>query len=498
MEPEDETIGILVDKPVEHEVAPEEEVEEDGDVKAEDEEEQIEQSAAEPGALTDEEMVEADDENIIEDEHMKDEEEQIEASDEEEAAPAKGKQSKKSKKSNKVSGKSSKVKDSGRGKRKAGESANLFINVASSILAEDYGQEIGDDEEEGEYEPPSQVSSESFPAASDSNMVSEEFQIGEQASAAAPLAHDDDDGEDFAKSKIQQSQKSQKPASKKKSEKQVQSQKSLKTSKAGSKEKILNQSLSQNVEEMTRGRQSRSKLSQRSQKEQTASLVATRKPTPRRSTRGAPEEVEKVAKKDLKATARSSSRKQSQEAKAPAETEKKLKMKAQNKQNFFIQRLSRRNKTQESTEKQKVSEKSTPRSKSGKKNAAGQKSKEKDLGKRTPRSTRGRAGREADQESEDNAGAPSTQKVEQISDVITDAAVIKSLKKAAKQQPAVEKPQRQQSKKKDKGQKSIEESFSKPSTNLKTDSRKKSRGDVVMAEPVLEKQTGKNKKEIEK
>ena len=42
-------------------------------------------------------MVEADDENIIEDEHMKDEEEQIEASDEEEAAPAKGKQSKKSK-----------------------------------------------------------------------------------------------------------------------------------------------------------------------------------------------------------------------------------------------------------------------------------------------------------------------------------------------------------------------------------------------------------------
>lgn len=309
VEPEDETIGMLVDKPVEHEVAPEEEVDEDGDVKAEDEEEQIEQSAAEPGALTDEEMVEADDENIIEDEPMKDEEEQIEASDEEEAAPAKGKQSKKSKKSNKASGKSSKVKDSGRGKRKAGESANLFINVASSILAEDYGQEIGDDEEEGEYEPPSQVSSESFPAASDSNMVSEEFQIGEQASAAAPLAHDEDNGEDFAKSKNQQSQKSQKPASKKKSEKQAQSQKSLRTSKAGSKEKILNQSLSQNVDEMARGRQSRSKLSQRSQKEQTASLVATRKPTPRRTTRGAPEGPANVSKKDLKAIARSSSRK---------------------------------------------------------------------------------------------------------------------------------------------------------------------------------------------
>lgn len=66
--------------------------------------------------------------------------------------------------------------------------------MASSILAEDYGnEELGDDEEEGEYEPPSQVSSESFPAASDSNMVSEEFQIGEQASAAAAQAQEDED-----------------------------------------------------------------------------------------------------------------------------------------------------------------------------------------------------------------------------------------------------------------------------------------------------------------
>ena len=32
-----------------------------------------------------------------------------------------------------------------------------------------------DDEEEGEYEPPSQVSSESFPSADDSNMITEEF-----------------------------------------------------------------------------------------------------------------------------------------------------------------------------------------------------------------------------------------------------------------------------------------------------------------------------------
>lgn len=54
------------------------------------------------------------------------------------------------------------------------------MNAVSSILAEEYGpEELGDDEEEGEYEPPSQVSSESFPAASDSLMISEEFQIGE-------------------------------------------------------------------------------------------------------------------------------------------------------------------------------------------------------------------------------------------------------------------------------------------------------------------------------
>jgi len=53
----------------------------------------------------------------------------------------------------------------------------LFINVASTILAEEYGPEdLGDDdEEEGEYEPPSQMSSESFPSADDSNMITEEF-----------------------------------------------------------------------------------------------------------------------------------------------------------------------------------------------------------------------------------------------------------------------------------------------------------------------------------
>jgi hypothetical protein len=32
-----------------------------------------------------------------------------------------------------------------------------------------------DDEEEGEYEPPSLESSESFPSADDSNMITEEF-----------------------------------------------------------------------------------------------------------------------------------------------------------------------------------------------------------------------------------------------------------------------------------------------------------------------------------
>ena len=58
-------------------------------------------------------------------------------------------------------------------------------------MAEDYGnEELGDDEEEGEYEPPSQVSSESFPAASDSNMISEEFQIGEQNSTLVPIAQE--------------------------------------------------------------------------------------------------------------------------------------------------------------------------------------------------------------------------------------------------------------------------------------------------------------------
>lgn len=65
----------------------------------------------------------------------------------------------------------------GRGPRKARDEANLFINVASTILAEEYGPEdLGDDdEEEGEYEPPSNLSSESFPSADDSNMITEEF-----------------------------------------------------------------------------------------------------------------------------------------------------------------------------------------------------------------------------------------------------------------------------------------------------------------------------------
>lgn len=165
----------------------------------EDEEEQIEQSAAEPGAVSDEEMVEDADEED-QDEAMKDDEEQIEESDEEDAVV--GTKAKRPKESQAAS----------RAKRKAGESASLFINVASSILAEDYGQEeLGDDEEEGEYEPPSQVSSESFPAASDSNMISEEFQIGEQASAMA-LAQEADAAEEAVP--VQQSQRGRKSASK--------------------------------------------------------------------------------------------------------------------------------------------------------------------------------------------------------------------------------------------------------------------------------------------
>jgi len=82
-------------------------------------------------------------------------------------------------------------------------------------------------------------------------------------------------------------------------------------------------------------------------------------------------------------------------------------------------------------------DKSTPRSKSERKTQkTPSKSKEKDAGKRTPRSTRGRSAREADQQSEGNAVAASTQKVEQISDVVTDVAAVRALRRPKNQQPA--------------------------------------------------------------
>lgn len=88
---------------------------------------------------------------------------------------------------------------------------------------------------------------------------------------------------------------------------------------------MLNQSLSQNVEEETRGRQSRSKLSLVNQIEQKpSSQLATRKPTPRRSTRGEPADEPKATKKETKASLRNS-RKQSQEDKAVVPAERKPK-----------------------------------------------------------------------------------------------------------------------------------------------------------------------------
>lgn len=251
---------------------------------------------------------------------------------------------------------------------------------------------------------------------------------------------------------------------------------------------------------MTRGRPSKSKLSQRSQKEQkTPSLVAARKPTPRRSSRGAPEEVEKLSKKDLKALAKLSQKKSSQEAKAPAQTDRKVMTKPKNQQNFFIQRISRRNKSKESVDKQ-MSDDSSPRSKADKKNAAG-KSSQKEVGKKTPRSTRGRPARDEDQESEENVAAPSTQKVEQISDsvAVNEVKDSRKMQKLSKQSSSTQKPERagrQSSKKKlSGGQLTLEETISKPSTNLKSASKRKNqKEDVVMAEPVeINKQKSKEK-----
>lgn len=79
-----------------------------------------------------------------------------------------------------------------------------------------------------------------------------------------------------------------------------------------SKDKMMNQSLSQIVEEETRGRQSRSKLSQLNQVEpKQSSQVVTRKPTPRRSLRGEPDADSKPAKRDAKASPSLNKRKQS-------------------------------------------------------------------------------------------------------------------------------------------------------------------------------------------
>lgn len=74
-------------------------------------------------------------------------------------------------------------------RRKARNEANQFINIASKLIEEEYGQEDygEDDEEEGEFIPPSHEETDSLPSPDDSNIISEEILVAEQSSEKPPV-----------------------------------------------------------------------------------------------------------------------------------------------------------------------------------------------------------------------------------------------------------------------------------------------------------------------
>ena len=74
-------------------------------------------------------------------------------------------------------------------RRKAKNEANQFINIASKLIEDEYGSgDYGDDdEEEGEFIPPSHEETDSLPSPDDSNIISEEIQIAEQPTEKHPV-----------------------------------------------------------------------------------------------------------------------------------------------------------------------------------------------------------------------------------------------------------------------------------------------------------------------